>query len=233
MRGPGRFNTATAGQLSSAVSVVGIAMRYGFYAIGAVVLALIGVSIVSLWKVAPKAIDESPAFRIASSTLAGLPITGHVVSSSAFGRAEVRQYGMLHNRSTDFAIVMVMPPQGVGMGTRFVQDLREANLLRSARAVMLPNHYDLDTRFGEFRATEMRVETDGRWKQCLAFRSRLDTAAVYLTGWFCDATGTKPSADALACIIDSLRSTRVWPHKRQMRFSGLAWRSPPIARPTR
>ena len=50
----------------------------------------------------------------------------------------------------------------------------------------------------------MRVDTDGRWKQCLAFRSRFDTAAVYLTGWYCDGSGSKPSPNALACVLDKL-----------------------------
>ena len=50
----------------------------------------------------------------------------------------------------------------------------------------------------------MRVDTDGRWKQCLAFRSRLETPAIYVTGWYCDATGSKPGADTLACMLDRL-----------------------------
>lgn len=90
------------------------------------------------------------------------------------------------------------------MGTEFVQDLRDINVLRAARAVMTSTHYDLETRLGEFRATEMRVNADGRWKQCLAFRSRLDTPAIYLTGWYCDGSGARPSPTALACILDRL-----------------------------
>src|SRR5262249_41012290 len=101
-------------------------------------------------------------------------------------------------------LVAVMPPRGIGMGTEFVQDLRNINLLRGARAIMVPTHYDLENRFGEFRATEMRVDTDGRWKQCLAYRSRLDTPAIYLTGWYCDGSGAKPPAHALACMLDRL-----------------------------
>ena len=98
-----------------------------------------------------------------------------------------------------------MPPKGIGMGTQFVQDLTDVNLLRLKRAIiMTQTHYDLDTRFGEYRATEMRVDTDGRWKQCLAYRSRLETASVYLTGWYCDGSGSKPSASSLACILDKL-----------------------------
>jgi hypothetical protein len=54
----------------------------------------------------------------------------------------------------------------------------------------------------------MRIETDGRWKQCLAFRSRLETAAIYFTGWYCDATGSKPGADTLACMLDRLTIDR-------------------------
>jgi len=50
----------------------------------------------------------------------------------------------------------------------------------------------------------MRVDTDGRWKQCLAFRSRFETPAVYLTGWYCDGSGSKPSANSLACVLDKL-----------------------------
>ena len=133
------------------------------------------------------------------------PATGHVVTSSRLGRAEVVQYGQLNNRGSDLAVVLIMPPKGIGMGTQFVQDLIDINLLQFKRSItMLETNYDLDTRFGEFRATEMRVDADGRWKQCLAFRSRLETTAVYLTGWYCDGSGSKPSPNALACLLDKL-----------------------------
>ena len=106
---------------------------------------------------------------------------------------------------SDLAVVLVMPPKGIGMGTQFVQDLTDINLLRLKRSIsMSETDHDLDTRFGEFRATEMRIDTDGRWKQCLAFRSRLETTAVYLTGWYCDGSGSKPSPNSLACLLDKL-----------------------------
>jgi hypothetical protein len=200
----GNIETVTAGQLPPPVAVAGAVIRYGFYAIGMLVLSMIGIGLFSLWRVAPKPINDPPAFRVASPNLARLSSSGHVIGSSYFGRTEVLQYGQLHNRDIDLAVVLVMPRKGVGMGTQFVQDLRDLNLLRRSRATMTSTHYDLETRFGEFRATEMRVDTDGRWKQCLAFRSRLDTAAVYLTGWYCDATGSKPGADTLACMLDRL-----------------------------
>jgi hypothetical protein len=200
----GSYQTVTTGEYRSPIAIAGGIIRYGFYFVVAAVLGLIGIAILSIWKIPPKAVKDPPAFRITSPTLGRLAATGHVVTSSWLGRAEVRQYGSLHNRDIDMAVVMVMPPKGVGMGTEFGQDLRQINLLRGARASVLPTSYDLENRFGEFRASEMRVDTDGRWKQCLAFRSRLETASVYLTGWYCDGTGSKPSADLLACMLDKL-----------------------------
>jgi hypothetical protein len=199
----GSFQTTTFGQVSP-LSIAGAFIRYGFYAIGAIVLAMIGIGILSLWNLVPKPIDAPPAFRITASEFASKSVSGHVIASSRLGRAEVRQYGQLHSRTNDLAVVMVMPPKGLGMGTQLVQDLNEANLLRLKRTVLTQSHYDLDTRFGEFRATEMRVDTDGRWKQCLAYRSRLETASVYFIGWYCDGNGNRPAASALACILDKL-----------------------------
>ena len=187
--------------VSSKISVVGIAIRYGFYAVGTLVIGGIGLMALSAWNWLPVAVNEAPAFRVSAPSLAQLPISGHVVTGG-LGRIEVRQYGRLNSREQDLAVVMVMPPKGIGMGTEFVQDLRNINLLRGARAVLMQTHYDLETRFGEFRATDMRVDTDGRWKNCLAFGSRLDTASVYFTGWYCDGSGAKPGAQALACMLD-------------------------------
>jgi hypothetical protein len=189
--------------VSSKISVVGIVIRYGFYLVGSLVIGGIGLVVLSAWNWLPAAVNEAPAFRISAPSVAQLPISGHVVTSG-LGRFEVRQYGRLHSRELDLAVVMVLPRKGIGMGTEFAQDLRNINLLRGARAILMPTHYDLETRFGDFRATEMRVDTDGRWKNCLAFRSRLDTAAVYFTGWYCDGSGTKPGAQALACMLDRL-----------------------------
>jgi hypothetical protein len=197
----GVMSTETTESHLSAVSVAGVVIRYGFYLIGAVVLGAIGLVILSAWRFVPKPVDDPPAFRIASSSLAQLAVSGHVVSGK-LGRYEVLQYGRLNNRDVDLAVVMVLPLKGIGMGTEFVQDLRDVNLLRLSRAVMSSTYYDLETRFGEFRATDMRVDTDGRWKNCLAFRSRFDSPAVYLTGWYCDATGAKPGAEMLACLLD-------------------------------
>jgi hypothetical protein len=185
--------------------VAGVVIRYTCHVVWLLVVGMIGLSVMSLWQVVPKPVDAPPAFRIAANEFAGKPVSGHVVTSSRLGRAEVMQYGQLHSRNNDLAVVLVMPPKGIGMGTQFAQDLTEINLLQLKRPmIMSQTHHDLDTRFGEYRATEMRVDTDGRWKQCLAFRSRLDTAAIYITGWYCDGSGSRPSPNALACILDKL-----------------------------
>lgn len=199
----GQYQTVTAGEISP-VAVAGVVIRYGFYATGAIVLGMIGLGVVSLKRLVPQPIDAPPAFHVTASDVASKPTSGHVIAGSRLGRVEVRQYGHLNNRNSDLAVVLVMPPRGIGMGTQFVQDLHNVNLLRVRSAVLTQTHYDLDTRFGEFRATEMRVDTDGRWKQCLAYQSRFETGAVYLTGWYCDGTGTKPAAATLACILDRI-----------------------------
>ena len=203
----GNYETITAGATGAmpALEVAGTVIRYTFLSARVAVLLIIGFVILSVWNWVPKAIDAPPAFRVAAGEFASKATSGHVVSSSRLGRAEVLQYGQLNNRNTDLAVALIMPPKGIGMGTQFLQDLTDINLLRAKRTMMLTQtNYDLDTRFGEFRATEMRVDTDGRWKQCLAYRSRFDTASVYLTGWYCDGSGSRPSPNSLACILDKL-----------------------------
>ena len=211
----------------STATVAGIVIRYGFYLVGALVLGGAGLLLLSAWRYQAKPINDPPAMRLTAPALAHLPVSGHVIASGRFGRIEVRQYGRLHSRDVDVAVVMVMPPKGIGMGTEFVQDLREVNLLRGTRASLLSTHYDLETRFGELRATEMRVDTDGRWKNCLAFRSRLDTPVVYLTGWYCDASGAKPGAGPLACMLDRLALDRDLASKEANAFMRARMARPP------
>lgn len=204
-----RFENVAAGVMP-AFSMAGTFVRV---ICSMVVLAVFGVIFIGisslfggeLWWNRVRPVDTPPAFRISAGEFTGKASTGHVVTSSRIGRAEVVQYGQLNNRGSDLAVVLIMPPKGISMGTQFVQDLVDINLLRLKRSInMSGTNYDLDTRFGEYRATEMRVDADGRWKQCLAFRSRLETTAVYLTGWYCDGSGSKPSPNSLACLLDKL-----------------------------
>lgn len=204
-----KFDNVATGVMPS-FSLVSTLIRVACYGVQLAVLGVIGLGFLSVsgysfWSTGPKPIHVPPAFRISAGEFAGETATGHVVTSSRLGRAEVVQYGQLNNRGSDLAVVLVMPPKGIGMGTQFAQDLIDINLLRLKRSItMSATNYDLDTRFGEYRATEMRVDADGRWKQCLAFRSRLETTAVYLTGWYCDGSGSKPSPNSLACLLDKM-----------------------------
>ena len=123
------YETVTAGNTPSPLSIAGMVIRYGFYAVGMLVLGLIGLAIMAMWKIPPKAIDAPPAFRISAPSLSRLPVSGSVTTSSLLGRAEVRQYGRLSNRDIDLAVALIMPPKGVGMGNELIQDLRNVNML--------------------------------------------------------------------------------------------------------
>jgi hypothetical protein len=191
-------------RLTSAASHAGTAIRYSFYLGGAFVFALVGIGVSYVWFNRVQQIDTLPAFRLAASQLTRLSASGHVVTGGRLGRVEVLQYGQLHSRNVDLTAVLVMPKKGTFMATEAGQLLRDVRSLRPMRAVYMPNYYDLETRFGEMRAADMRVQADGRWKLCLSFLSRFDTASVYLAGWYCDASGAKPSAEALACALDRL-----------------------------
>src|SRR5262249_34835434 len=116
------------------------------------------------------------------------------------------QYGSFHNRDINFSVGMGFPPDGA---VKFDPAPQLSSLAPSTlRTVMSSNYHDLETRFGAVRAMEARIDNDGQWKQCLAFASRFETSTLYLIGWYCDATGAKPSAGSLACIIDKLTLDR-------------------------
>jgi hypothetical protein len=198
------FNGTAGARLVTAVTLTGLLVRYSFYLVAALVLGVIGLGLMWGWNHRIKVVSDTPAFRITDGSIGRLPVTTDVITGGRQGRIEVVQYGTLHNRATDLAVVMVFPAKGSLASTRLSMDLRETNLLRNARAVNLSARYDLETRYGPLHAVEMRVETDGRWKQCLSYSSRFNTNAVALMGWSCDATGSMPGPEALACTIDKL-----------------------------
>ena len=126
----GQYETVTAGTYGL-VPVAGVVIRYAFYAVGALVLGLIGIGILSVWRVVPKAVDAPPAFRITAGEFASKrhqracrdqltprPRRGAAVRPAVQPRP-------------DLAVALVMPPKGIGMGTQFVQDLTDINLLRA------------------------------------------------------------------------------------------------------
>lgn len=188
----------------SNVLIAGIVVRYGFYLIGAIVLALIGIAIVVFWSDRVRVARDKVSFHISSSDLARLPVSERVVTGGRYGRVEILHYGQLHNRSVDFAVMLIMPPKSADMVPEIVPRVPGLPSQIQANAVLMPAHHDLETRFGAIRAREMRIESDGQWKQCLSYRSRFETNAVHLSGWYCDASGIKPGTAKLACLLDKL-----------------------------
>lgn len=195
-------NGAAAGSVSSAISLAGSFIRYAFYFWAAIVMGLIALLAMTFWSHRVTLVDDKPAFRIADGSVARLSVSTDIIAGKSFGRIEVMQYGVLQNRETDLTVVMTQPPKDTPNTTVLTEGLRGTRLYRNV--IPLSTHYDLETRFGPIHAVDARIETDGRWQQCLSFSSRFKTKAVSLSGWTCDATGTKPGPYALACALDKL-----------------------------
>jgi hypothetical protein len=190
--------------ISTIVSGTGSVIRYTFYLFGAIVFGCIALTALLVWNSRTVILNEMPAFHLASGHLQRLSAATEVIASGTYGRAEVRQYGQLYDRDVDLTIALVTPKSGTPLNREFSQQLRDIRPMRTARVNFGTIFYDLETRFGPVRAAELRVDSDGQWKQCLGFLSRLETRAVYFTGWYCDQSGVKPSPDRLACMLDKL-----------------------------
>jgi hypothetical protein len=187
----------------TAVSAAGAIIRYSFYLAGLFVFGAIALGIGWVMQNRPTLVDTPAAFRITGSEVRGLTRTSEV-STMRGTRFEAANYGQLYHHDRDMTVIMVMPPDGTAMARDFASELATIPLLRTSRARLQPTFYDLETRFGPLRAAEMYVDADGRRKLCLAFLSRFETPYVYLKGWLCEADGARPSAGALACLINGL-----------------------------
>ncbi|GIK82579.1 MAG: hypothetical protein H3C55_14485 [Pseudorhodoplanes sp.] len=192
-------------RLASTVSVAGIVIRYAFYLFGALAFGLVALGMLAIWNSRAKRVDAQPAFRMTAPELSRLPQRSQIVTGGRLGRVEIRQHGRIFHRDVDFTIALIMhPADSIALTSDGLPRLPNVKPLRSARTVASAVHYDLDTRLGDYRANELRVDADGQWKQCLAFVSRFDTDAVSIAGWYCDASGARPSADRLACLLDRM-----------------------------
>ena len=198
----------SAGRLGTSVLVVGAFVRYGFYLAGALVLIFLVLVPFLRWDPV-KRVDKEPSFRLVSAGLAKLPVTTQVVTGNG-AYVELRQYGQLHHRDKDFTAVLVVPSAGQ-TGTRELRsEMRDLGPLRSG-AMVTNTYHDLRTRYGDFHAVEFRIDFDGRRKLCLAYMSRFDTAAVFLKGWYCEASGSNAGSWELACDLDSMLIDRKLP----------------------
>jgi hypothetical protein len=193
--------SASPARLVTAVSNAGIAVRYAFYTVGALVFTVAGIGMLMIWNNRVRISDEKPAFHLAAPQLSQLPMTSKIVTGGRYGRVEMVHYGQLHDRNIDMAVAVTMPPANVWRDNATdLPGIRPAKLRYSQTST----YHDLETRFGAMRAREIRVEADGQWKQCLTYISRFHTEAVHITGWLCDPSGAKPSPDRLACTLDRL-----------------------------
>lgn len=199
------MTTISQDRIVATASVAGLVIRYGFYLIGALTLGLIAIAVTTVWDWRARTIDAKPAFRIAAPDLSRLPMRSKVILSGRFGRVETRHYGQIYDRDMDLTVALIMPPKDAANITiDGLPDIPDIKPLRNRRVVRNAFNHDLETRFGPLRATDVRVDTDGRWKQCLTYYSRFASDHVVLAGWYCDAGGGKPSADRLACLLDRL-----------------------------
>ncbi len=194
----------------------GRAVRYSFYVAGTVAFALIAVAIVrvSSFFSPPSSVSSKASFQINTPELARLSPTASSARVSG-GWQNVLQYGQVYDRNTDFTLVINMPSSP---DTPVVRDYSSEMsslrpLLRTAYTGMsrATTYYDLETRFGPVRAASFQINSDGQIKLCVSYLSRFDTAAVYLKGWYCEASGARPNFHTLACMIDRLGVKGVLP----------------------
>lgn len=200
-------------QISTVSNYAGKAVRYSFYAVGTIVLALIGIVVVRVTSFfdQPTRVSTKASFQISAPELTRLSPTANSARFNA-GWQEILQYGQVYDRNTDFTLVVNMP---ANPDTPVVRDysyemssLRP--LLRTAY-IGSSTYYDLQTRFGPVRAANFQINSDGQIKLCVSYLSRFETTAVYLKGWYCESSGARPNFHTLACILDRITLKGVLP----------------------
>lgn len=205
------------GQNDMSISThAGRAVRYSFYIAGTVAFALIAVAVVrvSNFFSQPSSVSSKASFQINAPELTRLSSTANAARFSG-GWQNVLQYGQVYDRNTDFTLVINMPSSP---DTPVVRDYSSEMsslrpLLRTAYTGMgrATTYYDLETRFGPVRAANFQINSDGQIKLCVSYLSRFDTTAVYLKGWYCEASGARPNFHTLACMIDRISVKGVLP----------------------
>lgn len=201
-------------RISIAGSYAGKTIRYSFYVAGTVVFALIAIAVVrvSSFFGQPTVVSAKASFQITSPDITRMPATSNSAKFNA-GWQEVLQYGRIHDRDTDFTLVVNMPADP---DTPLVRDYSSEMstlrpLLRTAFMGASTNYYDLETRFGPVRAASFQANSDGQIKLCVSYVSRFDTTAAYLKGWLCEASGARPNFHTLACTLDRIALKGVLP----------------------
>jgi len=189
--------------LLQAAAPGGVLTRKSFF-LGFAAL-LVATMVVLLVVVQLRAHGRDPAsMRLADPELAQLSTRSFIAEGQATGPGEIRQYGLFDDAHKDATLIMVTPGPGQSAARNFVDEVRALDPIDQATRAIMAHSYELHTRFGLYQAAEIQIDLVGRWKDCVAFLSRFETAAIYVKGWYCEAVGTKPNAERLACALDSL-----------------------------
>jgi hypothetical protein len=194
--------------ISTIGNYAGTTVRYAFYVVATVVLAMLGIVLGQVWGFFSQLsrVSTTASLQIASSDLARLPLSANTATFNA-GWQQVLQYGRIHDRDTDFTLVMTMPARpDVPTVRDYSSEMSSLRpLLRSTYySSAATTYYDLETRFGPVRAANFQINADGRTKLCVSYLSRFDTTALYLKGWLCEASGARPNFHSLACMLDRI-----------------------------
>jgi hypothetical protein len=193
--------------ITATLSIVGVIIRYSFYLVGALLFTLLAIAVLWSWRPQAKPQVLLPGFHLAATDFAPLRMRTRIVALGQTGRIEAKQYGQLHDREMDMTVAMTVLPKGrvpIGDLLQQLYGLQRIGIMDRAIIMPVQNFYDLETRFGEMRAAELRIDIDGRRKLCLGFTSRFDTEAVFLAGWRCEANGSRPNPSELACMLDGM-----------------------------
>jgi hypothetical protein len=205
-------DTATTAHLVSAVSIAGSFIRYAFYLFGMIVFAIVACALIWGWSNRVRIVDDKPALRLTDGTYTRLPTSSEIISGGKTSYTEVLRYGSLNSRTNDLTVATTLPRSGNGQSQAW-RGLHAQGLLTDATYDVLSTRYDLETRYGKFHAVDIRINVDGRKKQCLSFSSRFETTSIFMTGWACDGSSSGPSASTLACSLDRIVIDKALPTK--------------------
>lgn len=183
-------------------------VRFAFYGAGIFAFIVMGLLAHWIWSrlpYSPAAAKSKPVFEFAANALSGRPQT-RKAENNIYGWVESLQYGQLYDRDVDMTVLMVVPSESRQNLTRDYGSEIAALRPIAGRGYRTGTSafYDLDTRFGEVRASEFMINADGRTKLCISYLSRFESPSFYLKGWFCEANGARPNFRNVACIIDQL-----------------------------
>lgn len=207
-------------QISTVGSYAGKTVRYSFYFAGMIAFVLIAMLLirVSNFFSGPSNVSATASFQINAPELKRL--TPNASSASIYaGWQQTLQYGRVHDRDTDFTLVVNMPSNpGVPQVRDYSFEMSSLRPLIRSAYIGTSNYYDLQTRFGPVRAANFQINSDGQIKLCVSYLSRFDTDAVYLKGWMCEASGARPNFHTLACALDRLTLKGVLPTAAAQNF---------------